>query len=193
MISGGILAGGAGRRFGGQNKALLELAGKPLIAHVAERLRPRVSELLISSGAHGNALSDFADCCLPDPTGFMGLGPIAGILALLQGMRGEWLLVLPCDAPLFPEQAMEGLLACAGGDFAAAVVRVNGQINPVCCMLNRDCAGPLEAALRQGQRRSTEIMLSLSPTFVDHDDDRPGLWSLNTPAELAACEGSLAG
>ena len=57
-ITGIILAGGEGRRMrepgappGGQglDKALRPLAGKPLIAHVIERLAPQVDDIVINA------------------------------------------------------------------------------------------------------------------------------------------------
>ncbi|HEX9858891.1 MAG TPA: NTP transferase domain-containing protein, partial [Paracoccaceae bacterium] len=48
-IFGVILAGGAGRRMGGADKALLPLAGVPLAALVRDRLEPQVEALAISA------------------------------------------------------------------------------------------------------------------------------------------------
>jgi molybdenum cofactor guanylyltransferase len=48
-IFGVILAGGEGRRMGGVDKALVRLAGRPLIAHVLDRLEPQVDRVLISA------------------------------------------------------------------------------------------------------------------------------------------------
>lgn len=39
-ISGCILAGGVGRRLGGVDKGLVELTGRPLVAHVIARFAP---------------------------------------------------------------------------------------------------------------------------------------------------------
>ncbi|MFP4247456.1 MAG: molybdenum cofactor guanylyltransferase [Halochromatium sp.] len=52
QVVGLILAGGAGRRMGGVDKGLVELAGRPLAQWVAEALRPQVAQLLISANRH---------------------------------------------------------------------------------------------------------------------------------------------
>jgi len=46
-ITGVILAGGRSTRMG-EDKGLVEVNGRPLFEHVAEKLRPHVSEILIS-------------------------------------------------------------------------------------------------------------------------------------------------
>ena len=43
-----VLCGGRGRRLGGVDKPLLEIAGKPLVMHIVERLAPQVQTILIS-------------------------------------------------------------------------------------------------------------------------------------------------
>ena len=39
-----VLDGGRARRMGGADKGLMTLAGRPMIAHAVERLRPQVAE-----------------------------------------------------------------------------------------------------------------------------------------------------
>ncbi|MBP9662373.1 MAG: NTP transferase domain-containing protein, partial [Aeromonas sp.] len=48
-VSAVILAGGRATRMGGDDKGWVPLAGKPLIVHVLERLRPQVDEVLINA------------------------------------------------------------------------------------------------------------------------------------------------
>ena len=56
-ITGVVLAGGLGRRMGGLDKGLQELAGRPMIAWVIERLGPQVDELLINANQNGERYS----------------------------------------------------------------------------------------------------------------------------------------
>lgn len=44
-----ILAGGASRRMGGTDKALLPLAGRPLIAHVRDRIEPQAGAVAVNT------------------------------------------------------------------------------------------------------------------------------------------------
>jgi molybdenum cofactor guanylyltransferase len=101
-----ILAGGLARRMGGVDKPLLELAGRPLLAHVAERLGAQCQGLIVS--AHGDP-ARFAAMDLPvvaDPVpGHQG--PLAGILAALEWAsvsrpETQWVVSCPGDTPFLP-------------------------------------------------------------------------------------------
>lgn len=54
-----LLAGGKSSRMGGGDKCLLPLAGRPILAHVIERLKPQVAELIISANGEPTRFSDF--------------------------------------------------------------------------------------------------------------------------------------
>lgn len=73
-IFGTILAGGAGLRMG-SDKALMPLAGRPLVAWVAERFAPQVEELALSANG--------------DPTRFARLGLPEGLTILPDRMAGD--------------------------------------------------------------------------------------------------------
>lgn len=97
-ILGAIFAGGTSRRFGG-DKALALLNGKPLIAHVAERLVPQVEKLVICGRAWASypMLAD-----RPAP----GLGPLGALCAALDhaaAHRFDAVLTSGCDLPFLPD------------------------------------------------------------------------------------------
>ena len=48
-ITGLVLAGGQGRRMGTVDKGLVPLAGRPMVAHVLERLAPQVDDILLNA------------------------------------------------------------------------------------------------------------------------------------------------
>ena len=53
---GGILAGGRGRRMEGIDKPLAELAGRPLIAHVIDRLAAQTDGVIVNAQQCARAL-----------------------------------------------------------------------------------------------------------------------------------------
>lgn len=54
-----VLAGGRATRLGGIDKALVSFAGRPLIAHVLERLRPQVDDIVINCNRNEEVLGSF--------------------------------------------------------------------------------------------------------------------------------------
>ena len=80
-IFGVILAGGQGQRMGGVDKALVPLAGAPLLAHVIARLEPQVERLALSAKGDAARFARFGLPVLPDGP---GAGPLAGVLAALR-------------------------------------------------------------------------------------------------------------
>jgi len=54
-----ILAGGEGRRVGGNDKGLLPYKNKRLIEHVIERMSPQVTDIVISANRNIETYSVF--------------------------------------------------------------------------------------------------------------------------------------
>lgn len=101
-----ILAGGGGRRLGGVDKALLPLVGRPLLAHVLERLRPQTDRILLSANGDPGRFAAFALPVVADSV--PALGPLGGIAAAAAECPRRWpdvhwLLTVPVDTPLLPD------------------------------------------------------------------------------------------
>jgi molybdopterin-guanine dinucleotide biosynthesis protein A len=99
-ITGVVLCGGAGRRFGGDDKPLLDLGGRPLLAHVLDRLEAQVDQLMISANRNLDAYEGFGQRVVVDR--FDDRGPLAGILAAAEIANTDLLFTCPGDSPLLP-------------------------------------------------------------------------------------------
>ena len=100
-----ILAGGRSSRMGGGDKALLPLAGKPLLAHVLDRIAPQTSAILINSNSDAAGFRDFGVPLARDVVeGFQG--PLAGLLTGMiwarEKLGATHVLSVPCDTPFLP-------------------------------------------------------------------------------------------
>jgi molybdopterin-guanine dinucleotide biosynthesis protein A len=119
-----ILAGGASRRMGGQDKALLDVRGARLVDHVIARLAPQVDLVcLVAPTDYETGLPAVAD----DP-GFEG--PLAGVFGMQTWMQDthpdvESFLTAPVDAPLCPLDLAERLETFDGSAIAADPQRVH--------------------------------------------------------------------
>ncbi|MGH9814306.1 MAG: molybdenum cofactor guanylyltransferase, partial [Candidatus Acidiferrales bacterium] len=119
LAAGFVLTGGGSRRMGG-DKALLPLAGRPLVLHMVEKLRPLVAEVALIG-----APERYAHLGLPVlPDCEAGRGPLAGIVTALRATRFDWNLIVACDLPFLDPALLELDLneAAAATDFCDAIV-----------------------------------------------------------------------
>ena len=170
QISGLVLSGGAGRRMGGRDKGWVEWHGRPLIEHVLARLRPQVTQLLISANRNADRYARLGAEVFSDaPSGEEFPGPLAGIAAGLARARTDWVLVVPCDAPRLPLDLASRLFAERGAA-RAAVASVAQHVEPLFCLLRRDLADDANHALRAGERSVAHWLGAVAATHVAFAD-----------------------
>lgn len=121
-IAGLVLAGGRSVRFGGEKAAAL-LDGQPLLLRAAERLQAVCVAVAVNvrPGSEAERLAGTMPV-LQDRPGDPD-GPLAGIRAGLDWARGlgaASLVVIPCDAPVLPDDLIGRLIAQAGRGAAMA-------------------------------------------------------------------------
>lgn len=177
-----VLAGGRGSRMGGVDKGLQPLAGRPLVAHVIERLAPQADRLLISANRHADVYATLGHPVLTDPPGLEFAGPLAGMLAGLEYIPDDaWLLTAPCDCPRPPADLAERLLAAAlpqGLAFAQAA-----REHPTHALLHARLRPALAAYLQGGGRAVLKWMQSM-PHGVARFDDESDFANLNHLIDL---------
>jgi molybdopterin-guanine dinucleotide biosynthesis protein A len=155
-----ILAGGRSMRMGGQDKAMLLLAGRPMIAHVADRLAPQVERSVIN--ANGDP-SRFAGLGLPVIADTIEgyAGPLAGVLAgltySLEAAGGRDIVTVPADTPFFPSSLVDVLLEAHAKHAAhiALAASPSGTHSAV-GLWPVSLVGELTAYLRSGGRKVSE-------------------------------------
>jgi molybdopterin-guanine dinucleotide biosynthesis protein A len=191
-----ILAGGAGRRVGGANKAMLELGGRPLLAHLLDRLTATGAVAIAAHDEAGaGALRQFGLPVLTD--GFADhRGPLAGVLAGLVWRRqyhpdGTGLVSLPVDCPLLPADIVLRLSETARARQAEVVYAAcDGVQHYACAWWALNLETPLrrvvEAAEALAIRRFTQGVRLATCDFpaLQSGDFR----NLNTPEAMAEAE-----
>src|ERR1700685_3948968 len=103
-IAGAVLAGGRSSRMGA-TKAFAPLAGRPLLAHVLDRLRPQAARVYLNARDDSDRWRAFGCPLVEDPPEWRGAGPLAGIAAALARAAAEgvaWLAGAPRRAPCPP-------------------------------------------------------------------------------------------
>jgi molybdopterin-guanine dinucleotide biosynthesis protein A len=198
-IAGVILAGGRSTRMGGRDKALLTLAGRPLIRHVIDRLRPQVGSLALNANGEPARFADLGLPVIPDTiAGYAG--PLAGILAGLLWARRQRpmpraIVTAATDTPFFPLDLVRRLAEAAPGGTGIAVARTSRRIHPVFAYFPIGCTEDLEQFLsRTEARRATDWLDHAGFTPIDFapgEGARDPFFNVNTPADLAAAEASI--
>jgi molybdopterin-guanine dinucleotide biosynthesis protein A len=187
MICGLILAGGRSSRFGCE-KAMVELAGRPLIAWVAEALSPALDAVAVSARA-GSGAADYAArqgwTVLAD-TPEDPAGPLAGVAAGLRwtaGLGGRWLCTAPCDTPFVPADLVGRLAEAANA--GGAVARTADGLQPLAALWPVLALAGVEGWRDRPAPRDVLARLGAAP--VDFPD-ATAFANLNTPQDYAAAE-----
>ncbi|HHQ4599305.1 TPA: molybdenum cofactor guanylyltransferase MobA [Aeromonas veronii] len=188
-VSAVILAGGRATRMGGEDKGWVELAGRPLIVHVLERLHPQVDEILINANRSHDRYQALAPVISDDNRDY--LGPLAGMQAGLAAARHDWVLFVPCDGPALPPDLMSRFRAALTPDTELVVAHDGDWLQPVVALLHTSLLPSLSAALAGGERKIDIWFARHNMVVVSFADQPDAFINLNSPDELAAYEARL--
>jgi molybdopterin-guanine dinucleotide biosynthesis protein A len=196
-----ILAGGFSRRLG-QDKGLIDLAGKPLILHVVDRVSKVVNETVVVVGScvqkekfeslSGNKANVVADK-------HEAQSPLVGALTGFESAKGEYSLLLPCDTPFISSQIAQFLLDTCVNKGAVIPRWPSGYIEPLQAAYQTKLAltaakealeqGKLDlrsmiARLRRVRYISTVVLRQMDPKLLT-------FFNINTLGDLKRAESLL--
>ncbi len=192
-VTGLILCGGLARRLGGVDKGLHAVAGRPLIDHVMERLRPQVHAVVISANRNRTAYSAWGYPVVADDADTFD-GPLAGVLAALRVCSTPWLVSVPCDAPVMPVDLVEKLVCAADSAGKPTACPFDGErLQPTFCAFRRELQTPLEAYLAAGGRKIDRFLESVGLVRADYAGCADAFVNLNAPEDVSRYEAMIAG
>lgn len=194
-VAGVLLAGGRATRMGGGDKSLHSLAGRPILAHVIERVRPQVSVLLLNANGdparfqgfglpvEGDVIEDFA-------------GPLAGILTGLEWAGAHvpgcrWVASFPTDAPFLPEDLVRRMVAAVGAEDAhIGCAASGGRTHPVVALWPVGLAGDLRRAMTEdGVRKIDRWTAGYRVAYVEYAAEPVDpFFNVNRPGDLERAE-----
>lgn len=200
-VHGFVLAGGQSSRMG-QDKALLSLYGRPMVAFALETLR-QICEYVSIAGNRPD-LEPLADIALERR---VATGPAAGLEAGLQASACEWALFVPVDVPMVPVGLLRSWAEAALKPMEKGVklsyLRVGGRPQPTFCLLHRSCLPFVTETLDAGERKLehlfARVAAMLGPGTLLVTDGEALVWegkkagidlrtcfaNVNTPEDLA--------
>lgn len=178
QITAGILAGGEGRRLGGIDKGWYDIAGRPLIEHTLERVRPQAGRVVISAN---RSLSRYRALGHPVHTDDSddANGPLAGIAALLRAAQTPYVLIVPVDTPRLPLDLAERLAAAIQPEHDLAVAQAGEQRHVLHALMRRRLVDDVQAAIFAGVRRVGQWQSELSCATVDWGRESSAFANIN--------------
>ena len=175
-------------------KALLDLAGRSVIAHVIDRLRALVSKTYLVVNE-------------PDSYRFLGLplvqdvepfqGPLVGLYSGLKACRAPWVLVVACDTPFLEPGLLQLLLTGPRAGLILLPV-AEGEPQPFPGLYSARCTGPIEELLKAGRKAMRDFIAATPHSVMDEpevrrlDPELRSFFSLNTRDDYRRAQQLLA-
>jgi len=166
-----ILAGGAGRRIGG-DKATMEFLGRTMIEWVVDRVRYVALDVVVV--VRDEPQRRRIQRRVPDARvvcdQVSGYGPVAGLAAGMEAARGDWSLAAGCDLPFISPEVFDTLFRLAEGHDAVVPLREDGVLETLHAVYR---SGPMAEACRRavedGERRIVAPLETLRVNRVPVD------------------------
>ena len=183
-ITGVILVGGKSRRMR-QDKAFLQMAGKPLFERVLEVFRESFDRLVLV-GDRAERFDGYGLPVLPDIYPGSALG---GLYTGLYHSETEHIFVGSCDLP-FPNQAVVRYLCSLKSGFDAVVPTLEYGFEPLFALYAKRCLGPMRELLESGNFCAYDYYPQIQVRYVQGEElarlDRDGrsFVNVNTPEEF---------
>jgi molybdopterin-guanine dinucleotide biosynthesis protein A len=205
-----VLAGGRGRRIGG-DKAVVSLAGRPLLSYPIGAMLGALDDVVVVAKPSTMLppLGDVAVWEEPEQPSH----PLVGIAEALRRADGRWVLVCAGDMPFVPVALLASLASLAGGgdvgglggrgrlggrgdcdsEVVSAVVAASadGALQPLLGCYGPLCLERLAAAAREAVAPARAVVEALAPLVVPVRDPR-SLFNVNSAADLREAEALLA-
>lgn len=190
-IFGVILAGGAGLRMGGRDKAFVMLGGQSLLSQVQGRFAPQVERLAISAngdaarfGAGATVLADHSS-----------QGPLSGVLAALDwaaALGAEAAVSVAVDTPFLPADLVPRLCLAAELSASGVAIAASGGVDhPTFGLWPVGLREDLRRFLASGAKtRVMDFARSHAAMRAEFGDDG-AFMNLNSPEDLVAAKATM--
>ena len=183
-----VLAGGGGRRIGG-DKAMVELEGRPLVHYPLAVLRADLDDVVVVAKQ---------STILPALDGDVAVWleadeprhPLAGIVHALRCAQGRPIVVVAGDMPFVTRALVAAHERERARGAPAVVPRATGRLQPLCARYDPRALTALAACDFTAPLRDT--VAALSPRILDWPDDEP-FFNVNHPEDILQAAALLSG
>ncbi|OGX27844.1 MAG: hypothetical protein A2787_08980 [Omnitrophica WOR_2 bacterium RIFCSPHIGHO2_01_FULL_48_9] len=180
-----VLTGGKSKRLG-QDKAVLNLSGKPQAEYAYELLLPFCEKVFVSCRPDQAQLpgrKNFPQ--IIDRPEYSDIGPLAGILSAMQEHPNQVWIVLACDLPFVTPATIRNLISQRNPQkFATAYISTHdGLPEPLCAIYEPQDYQNILQFLKENIHCPRKIMIKSDTELVEQADPQ-SLENINTPEEL---------
>ncbi|MGC8658072.1 MAG: molybdenum cofactor guanylyltransferase [Desulfomonilaceae bacterium] len=142
-----LLAGGASKRMGGENKAFIKIGDKTIIDREIEVLEQLFERIIIVS----NSFEEYASLKKPMFADIKpGYGSLGGIFTGLKSCSRELGFVLACDMP-FLNKEIVSYICCRASGHDITIPRIGGYLEPLHAVYSSQCIPHIEKMMQRGQ------------------------------------------
>lgn len=185
MVSVAVLAGGQSQRMG-QDKAFLEVAGRPVIERVLSTVASLTDDLFISANAP-HRYEPFGLRVVPDI--YPDKAALGGIYSVIQAARYPHVLVVACDMPFLNPALLRYLINLAPTADVIVPLITPPQPETLHAIYSKYCLPAIEKRLQANQLRVIGFFEDMLIRYVERDEvtrfdpDFHSFINMNTPEE----------
>ena len=180
-----ILTGGKSSRFG-QDKALIEIDGIPIVKRIHQQLLNIFSRVFIVGGnpeSFSNMNLEFFSDRIE------GIGALGGIYTGLIETPDPWLLAVACDMPFLDDKVIKIIIENIGNEDILCP-EINKIRQPLHAVYHKSCIEKIEI-LKDRKDLSLPLLFEnanvrflAEESFADVDNYRQSFINFNTPEDL---------
>lgn len=185
LLSVAVLAGGQSRRLG-QDKAFVEVGGRPLIVRVLDVVLPMSDDVLIVADdaakfrhLPGRVVADV----------YPGMAALGGIYSGLSAARHEQALVVACDMPFLNEGLLRYMIDLAR-QHEVVIPAWNGYIEPLHAIYHKHCLASMQRLIEAKKLQIAQALCDVPVRYVSaeeiarFDPQRLSFFNINKPEDL---------
>ena len=178
-----ILAGGQGRRMGGQDKGLLDFGGRLMIEIIIEALENQRIDIVINANRNQSTYQSYGYPVISDDLKDFQ-GPLAGFASAMAAVKTKFILTLPCDSPMLADNFVERFIESYNREQAPVCVAHDGErLQPVYALIDTGLLDDLKRFLQIGERKIDRWYAQYSYASVDFSTATSMFENINTPED----------
>jgi len=178
-----ILAGGQGRRMGGQDKGLLDFNGRLMIEILIEALQNQRLDIVINANRNQSKYQSYGYPVINDELKDFQ-GPLAGFASAMAVVKSDYILTLPCDSPMLADNFVERFIETHNREQTPVCVAHDGErLQPVYALIDTGLLDDLKRFLESGERKIDRWYAQYSYAIVDFSAEKTMFENINTPED----------